>query len=420
MKKATIILCILSLIWITSCIRNLTETETPTHTISLGFTTTQTGNNSLVSTRQTNGLTLWINQINAAGGITLEDGSIIKFTAVSHDDAGDEQNVKDLYTQMIMDEDVDILFSPYTSSLTDAAAAIADEHGKLLITIGAASDASYEKGYTSVFQTYTPASRYLAGAIDLLAHLDQDSKKIAYIHENSGYSTIVAEAARAYAEGLGYETVLMDNYEIGEVDFESYIDDIIANEADVVLGGGHFQDGADFTQQLDTSDVDLDFLALLVAPPEPEFTDIGDAALGVIGPSQWEASVKFSPESAADTGLEWFGPLNDDFIEAYETAYNEEPSYHSMGGYAAGLILQKAILDANATSTAAVVTALNEMDILTCYGHIKFDTSTAAHGLQIGHDMVYIQWQEDDADNLIKQVVWPQAGATAEAIYPKP
>jgi len=33
---------------------------------------------------------------------------------------------------------------------------------------------------------------------------------------------------------------------------------------------------------------------------------------------------------------------------------------------------------------------------------------------------VYIQWQKDDQGNLVKQVVWPKEGATAELIYPLP
>jgi branched-chain amino acid transport system substrate-binding protein len=60
------------------------------------------------------------------------------------------------------------------------------------------------------------------------------------------------------------------------------------------------------------------------------------------------------------------------------------------------------------------------MDILTAYGHIKFDTSAEAHGLQIGHSMIYIQWQKDDAGNLAKQVVWPLEGKTADPLYPLP
>ena len=43
-----------------------------------------------------------------------------------------------------------------------------------------------------------------------------------------------------------------------------------------------------------------------------------------------------------------------------------------------------------------------------------------ADGLQIGHDMVYIQWQKDADGNLAKQVVWPSEGKSAEALYPLP
>jgi len=82
------------------------------------------------------------------------------------------------------------------------------------------------------------------------------------------------------------------------------------------------------------------------------------------------------------------------------------------------LILQKAIETAGSLDTAAIKAALDGMDMMTFYGRIKFDTSAEAHGLQIGHDMVYIQWQKDAAGALVKQVVWPTAGATAPALFP--
>ena len=41
----------------------------------IGFTVSQTGNLNVESTRQKNGLTLWMDQVNAAGGIKLTDGS---------------------------------------------------------------------------------------------------------------------------------------------------------------------------------------------------------------------------------------------------------------------------------------------------------------------------------------------------------
>ena len=47
-------------------------------------------------------------------------------------------------------------------------------------------------------------------------------------------------------------------------------------------------------------------------------------------------------------------------------------------------------------------------------------SQAAAHGLQIGHDMIYIQWQKDSQGKLVKQVVWPLEGKTADPLHPKP
>ena len=160
------------------------------------------------------------------------------------------------------------------------------------------------------------------------------------------------------------------------------------------------------------------YIALLVAPPEPKFAELGDAALGVIGPSQWEPLANYSPDSAKATGLEWYGLTVKEFVDAYTAAYNAEPSYHGAGGYAAGLILQRAIETAGSYETEKVKAALDGMDLLTFFGYIKFDTSAENHGLQIGHDMVYIQWQKDASGKLVKQVVWPAEGKSADALYP--
>jgi branched-chain amino acid transport system substrate-binding protein len=395
------------------------EAPTP-KTVVVGFTASQTGKYNVSSTRQVNGLSLWMEEVNDAGGVTLSDGTVVTFDSVSYDDESTTERVQELYTRLATEDNADFLISPYSSGLTAAAAVIAEQYGKVMITTGAASDATYKEGYTLVFQAYTPASRYLTGAVDLLAQLDPDVKKVAFVYENDKFSTSVVEAAKAYAESLGYEIVLFEGYDSETTDFGPFINKILDAEAEAIMGGGHFQDGSTFARQLHEKQVAINYFALLVAPPEPDFADLGDAALGVVGPSQWEPLAAFTPESAEEAGLEWFGKLGDEFVAAYEAAYDEEPSYHSIGGYAAGQILQKAIVDADSTDPMAIKAAMEKMDILTCYGRVKFETSEEAHGLQVGHDMVYIQWQKDDAGNLVKQVVWPLAGATAETLYPKP
>lgn len=384
----------------------------------IGYTASLTGSLETPSGRQERGLDLWMEDVNNAGGITLSDGTVVTFTSVSYDDESNTDRVQELYTRLATEDNADLLISPYSSGLAAASSVIAEQYGKVMITTGAASDANYKQGYTQVFQIYTPASRYLTGAVDLLQTIDPTLTKVAFVYENDKFSTDVVTAAQAYAESLGYEIVLFEGYDTGTTDFGSFINKIVENGAEAILGGGHFEDGTTFARQLFEKNTDVKFITLLVAPPEPDFAELGDAALGIVGPSQWEPQVTFSEDSAAAAGMAWFGPSNEDFVASYTAAFDEEPSYHSAGGYAAGLALQYAIVTADSVDPVAIKAGLDSTDVLTFYGHIKFDTTAEAHGLQIGHSMVYIQWQLDANGELLKQVVWPLEGATAETLYP--
>jgi len=377
-------------------------------TAIVGFTASLTGKLNVESTRQNNGFKLWMDQVNAAGGITLADGTVVKFDSKFYDDESNKDRVQELYTKLVTEDNADFLISPYSSGLADASAVIAEQYGKIMVTTGAASDSTYQKGYTLVYQAYTPASAYLTGSLDLLANADPAAKKIAIVHENDKFSTDVVTALEAYAIEKGYEVVLNEGYDSGTTDFAPIINKIPA-DVDAIMGGGHFADGQQFAKALSDKGVAAKFISLLVAPPEPTFAEIGDAAFGIVGPSQWEPLAAFAPD---------YGPTGAEFIEAYTAAFGEEPSYHAAGGYAAGLILQKGIETAGSLDVEAVKAAIDSEDMMTFFGHIKFDTSAENHGLQVGHSMVYVQWQKDASGALIKQVVWPLEGKTAETVYP--
>ncbi len=381
----------------------------------IGLTASQTGKLNVEGIRQVNGLNLWIDRVNSSGGIKLPDGSVVKFSAKYYDDESNKARVQELYTKLINEDKADFLVSPYSSGLTDAAAVIAEQYNRILTTAGAASDSTYKKGYTLVYQTYTPASRYLVGAIDLLAKLDPNAKKIAIIHEKDKFSTDVVNDLKSYAEGKGYTVSLFEGYDTGATDFAPFINKI-PTDTDAVMGGGHFADTSTFAKQLYEKAVKAKMVALLVAPPEPKFAELGEAAVGVIGSSQWEPDAKYSPEAAKAANIEWFGPTIADFIKDYKAKFNEEPSYHSAGGFVAGMILEKAIADAGSTETEKVKAVLDKMNLMTFYGRIAFDNTPESHGLQVGHEMIYIQWQKDSAGNLTKQIIWPEQAKTASAI----
>jgi branched-chain amino acid transport system substrate-binding protein len=395
-----------------------TTEQSDTVRVTIGFTISKTGSLNVESTRQTNGLNLWMTQVNDAGGITLKDGTVVHFDAKYYDDESSKGSVQKLYTRLATKDNAAFLISPYSSGLTDAAAVIAEQYGKIMITTGAASDSTYERGLSLVYQAYTPASRYLTGAVDLLKDTDPAARRIAILHENDKFSTDVCNAVREYATGQGYDVVYFEGYDTGTTDFAPFINKIESTAPDAILGGGHFQDGSTFAKQLYEKQLPVKLVALLVAPPESNFAEIGDAATGVIGPSQWETQENYTAETAQKANLPFYGPSSAEFTSSYQATYGEDPSYHAAGGYAAGLILQNAIETAGSLDSARVQAALDAMNILTFFGRFQFSTSPESHGLQIGHSMVYIQWQEDASGALGKPLVWPAEVGTAKVLYP--
>ena len=388
-------------------------------TITIGFTSSLTGAQEVSSKRQVAGFNLWMNQVNEAGGIKLSDGTVVKIAAQTYDDESAKERVQELYTRLITEDNADFLISPYSSGLTAAASIIAEQNGKVMITAGAAEDDAYKTGNTSLFQLYTPGSLYLISTVDMLKTLDPEAK-VAVVHENDKFSTSVVEGLKPYLESQGFDVVLEEGYASETNDFGPVINKIVDSGATVLLGGGHYPDGSTFARQLYERNVGLKFISLLVAPADSKFPELGDAALGVSTSSQWELAATHTPEEAEALGRPWYGLTGEEFASAYEEMTGEKPTYHVAGGYVAGLVLQKAIEDADSTDPEAVKAALESMDIFTFYGGIKFDTSPQAHGLQVGHEMVVAQWQKDDAGELVRKVIWPANVANAEPLYSAP
>jgi branched-chain amino acid transport system substrate-binding protein len=386
-----------------------------TKTLNIGFTNSQTGAQQVASTKQTEGIKLWVDQVTKAGGIKLKDGTVLMPKITFYDDESKTDRVQSLYTKLINDDKVDFLLSPYSSGLVKAAAVVTEQNSKILVTAGGADDATMEQNFTNTYQVYTPASKYLTGAIDLLQKLDPTIKKVAIVNEKDSFSVSVIAAAKPYAESKGLQVVVSQSYDTGTTDFNPFINQIVAASPDAIIGGGHLVDGSAFAKAIKEKNVTARFVALLVAPPEPTFSDIGDAAQFIVGPSQWEIPVKYNEAAAKALNIPYYGITSEAFTSAYRAMFNSPPSYHSAGGYAAGLVLQKALEDAGSTDAAKVKAALDKTDVMTFFGHIKFSTDAKTHGKQTAHDMVYIQWQKGSDGKLAVQVVWPTEAKTADA-----
>lgn len=249
-------------------------------TVVIGFTSSLTGSQEVSSKRQVNGFNLWMEQLNAAGGITLSDGTVVTFAASTYDDESNAERVQELYTRLITEDNADFLISPYSSGLTSAASIVAEQNGKVMITTGAADDSAYKTGNTSLFQLYTPGSLYMSSTVDMLQEIDPDAK-IALVHESDKFSTSVIEGIKPYLAARNFEVVLEEGYASDTADFGPIVNKIAGSGATVLLGGGHYNDGTALARTIYDRNIGLDFVFLLVAPADTKFPELGDAALGV-------------------------------------------------------------------------------------------------------------------------------------------
>jgi branched-chain amino acid transport system substrate-binding protein len=385
--------------------------------ILIGFTTSLTGKLNAESKAQLQGLQMWANDVNKNGGIYVKSmGKKLPVSLKYYDDESNKERVQQLYVRLINDDKVDFLISPYSSDLTATAAIIAQQYGKIMISTGAAADDIFAKGFSVVYQMYTPASRYLTGALDMLKKYDPKAKKVAIIYEQSEFAKAVCDAAKAYAQKNGFNVVMFEAYTPNTTDFSAFLNKMSSLKPDALIGGGHFADGETLAKQVYEQKIPLKLISLIVAPAVPKFTEIGEAALYVTAPSQWEPEVTYSQENAKKLRLPYYGPSVKWFTDTYKNTYHQEPGYHAAGGFASALVIQKAIEETGTLDSNKVKQALDRMNIMTFYGQIKF-AQGKYHGLQIGHEMVYLQWLKSD-NKLVKEIVWPLSAANAKLVFP--
>ena len=397
----TLKLCLLA----AAAVLATTAAQAQQQTLTIGFTVSQTGALNNDSTSQMRGFELWRDETNAAGGIKAGDKSY-KIEFKRYDDELQNARVQQLYTRLIAQDKAQFLFSPYSSGLVATAAIISEQYGKVMLTTGGAEEKTYKLGNKNLFQVYSPAGQYLAGALNALKEKNP-SPKIAFIYEDDPFSKAVATATRDLAKKEGLTTALDESYSQSTTDFGPIINKVVSSKADALLGGGHYADGSTLARQLYDHKAGLKWVTLLVAPDTPKFAELGDSAVGISVPSQWAPQVTFKPD---------FGPNAAEFTKHFTDKYKIEPGYHAAGGYATGLLLQHAIEQAGTIEQAKVADALNKTDVTTLFGRTKFSTDPKEHGLQIAHAMVLRQWQKKSG-NLVNEVIWPKEAKTADAIY---
>jgi branched-chain amino acid transport system substrate-binding protein len=345
----------------------------------------------------------WINDVH--GGV-LVGGVRRPLEYVQSDDTSVATEVETITQQYCDNANVAFILAPYSTGLTLAAVPITEACDKLLLVPAGAAESIFADNPEWVVQVVTPGGSWHRGFLDLIVDVAEPGD-LALAYEDDPFADSVHGPAATYAADLGFTIVFDTTYPAGalDADLDTYVSDLAATNPDVILGGGHFLDGNALTRVLADQGVEPQALSLLVAASRPDYYETVDACPdpcdyanhpgeGVSAPAQWVLGVTYNQADTEEAGMAWFGPSQEEFLELFHATAgaDNEPS-QSAGGYAAAILaLAMAIELADSLDTTEVRAALGDLEVVTLYGAFDVDET----GLQVGHEMVDVQWQEGE------------------------
>jgi len=382
--------------------------------ILLGYAETLSGEHAKAGAQSSWGVKASVKWINDVQGGVKVGGKKIPLEVKLYDNESKKEGATSLIERLVSVDKADAIIAPYSAGLTMAGAPIAEKYRKVYLSHGGSSNRIFEQGFEYAVLLVTPASDFQVGALEMFRKLNPSAKRLALVFEDDEFARMAYAGAEAHARKLGYEIVFKRTYPNNVTDLTPLLSDLKAATPDHIVGGGHFADGQLFARQMADLDIDAKGFSLIVAVTLPAFYEaLGTKAEGILGPAQWEFGVKYSPAEATKVGAEWYGPTNEEWVKLVKTFSGaENPNYHAAEAGAAPLIYARAVELAGSVDSDKVREALSTLKLMTYFGGFKIDGKT---GLQTGHSMVTVQWQ-----NGKRVIVWPPEAATDKPCYPMP
>src|SRR6266581_1049648 len=346
-------------------------------TLVFGAAVSLTGAQSKEGGLTKQGYDLWLDWINARGGIVVNN--VKHPVAIKYEDDQSNANLSaTLVQKLITDEKANFILGPYGSAATASDAIVAERNSIPMVEANGAAQSIFSKGYKFTFGVLSPANKYLTGVIDMAATLNPKPTTIAMLTANDNFSVEVAKAVEDYAPSKGME---------------------------IVLNSGHLAESIAINKAAKQLGLNAKIFAYSVGPSTPDFISaLGPDANYVYDGSQWTPQVKYKPTFYLSVA---------EYVKAYKAKFSssDDPDYHVAESTAACLAFQKAIENAGSLDPSKVRDALASLDVMTFFGQIKFDS----RGINTFKPMVVEQIQ-----NGTHYTVYPADVANGSPKYPTP
>ena len=360
--------------------------------IKIGTSLPLTGSKSAPGTAAKQGYEVWVDMINASGGLL---GRPVEL--VVKDDASDQNTIVADYNALIAQDKVDLLFGTFSSLLVLPSSAVAEKNNMLYVTPTGAAPEIYERGFTKTFmsqQALAPdAGKVWANYIVSLPEAERP-KTAAYPTMDDPFTAPVIEGIKKIFTEAGIKNVYETTYPEGTTDFDSIVNAIKGANPDVVVHGAIFEDGVALVRGMLKAGFKAKWLFQTTAP------SLGDQYAQAIGPENTEGifyHMSHSPDAKTPGNAEFVKRFYEMFPDATELPEDVADAY------ATGQVVAAAVTAVGSLDQDALAAWLHANTVETILGPLSWD----AAGRPLGEFMVG-QWQGGKA-----VIVLPPLAATA-------
>ncbi len=371
--------------------------------IRIGLTVSSTGPYAVASQSGERGIGIWVDDVNARGGIEL-DGKKYPVELVKRDDRSDKQLVARVYESLITEEKVDALIAPFSSTLVGVAAPIVESRGSFMVSWAGSSDQLFQQGYKNIVSVTAQASQIPVTSIALAKQLGV--KKLAVVSIDEPFPASAAASAKDMAEKAGIEVPLFEHYAKGAKDFSVLLQKAQASGADGFYTSSYDSDLIPMLRQMREREIDFPYTYMLYGS-SPAVLETGADAAYIFSHTQFDANVNWPVTD---------GLATKDFLAAYDKLYPNATypaDFQTALAYGAGVILEKSIASANSVEPQKLKQAALDFSGKTVIVSGEFEIDET--GFQKGMTPIVLQTQPEGL-----KIVAPEAVKTAEPIYPIP
>jgi branched-chain amino acid transport system substrate-binding protein len=364
--------------------------------IKVGVVLPLTGEQAKFGEIEKNSLVMGLEEINKAGGV---NGRQIEL--LIEDDTGKPDVGRSAVEKLISQDKVVALTGGYSSSVTYAVCAVAQQHKTPFLVSTGSSDKITEQGWNFVFRIAPPVSEYPKALNSFLSEVVKP-QSVAILYENTLFGQSGAKEFAEQCEKAGMKILIKEGYEAGAVDFKPLLIKVKAAKPDFVYMVSYVMDAALLMRQ--SKELNFNpkmFVGGGAGFTLPEFAkNAGAAAEYVFSADLWSPQLPY--------------PGDRDYFENYKKRYGGPTEYHGAEAYGCVYVVADALKRAKELTPAAVRDAMAATDLMTAFGPVKF-VSYGKKKQQNELPTYLVQWQKG-----VLETVWPKNVATKPYVYPVP